>query len=49
MTKPFGFFHLKSIGGQIAALVVASIVALHLIVTVELPDQPAGPRRAAAA
>ncbi|WP_262047075.1 ATP-binding protein [Bradyrhizobium sp. Bra78] len=31
---PFRFFHLKSIGGQIAALVVASIVALHLILTV---------------
>ncbi len=34
MAKLFGFFHLKSIGGQIAALVVASIVALHLILTV---------------
>ena len=31
---PFRFFHLKSISGQIAALVVASIVALHLILTV---------------
>lgn len=31
---PFRFFHLKSIGGQIAALVVASIVALHLILTI---------------
>src|SRR6266702_6132642 len=31
---PFRFFHLKSIGGQIAALVVASLVALHLILTV---------------
>ena len=30
---PFRFFHLKSIGGQIAALVVASIIALHLIIT----------------
>ncbi|MCP3472474.1 ATP-binding protein [Bradyrhizobium sp. CCGUVB1N3] len=29
----FGFFHLRSIGGQIAALVVASIIALHLILT----------------
>ncbi|MBR0825962.1 HAMP domain-containing protein [Bradyrhizobium manausense] len=29
----FGFFHLKGIGGQIAALVVASIIALHLILT----------------
>jgi signal transduction histidine kinase len=31
--KPFGFFHLKGIGGQIAALVLASTVALHLVVT----------------
>jgi signal transduction histidine kinase len=31
---PFRFFHLKSIGGQIAALVVASIVALHVIITI---------------
>lgn len=43
---PFRFFHLKSIGGQIAALVVASIVALHLILTasflISRPDR-AGP------
>lgn len=31
---PFRFFHFKSIGGQIAALVVASIVALHVILTI---------------
>ncbi|RXH32086.1 histidine kinase [Bradyrhizobium nanningense] len=31
--RPFGFFHLKGIGGQIAALVLASTVALHLVVT----------------
>src|SRR6185503_9524501 len=31
--KLFGFFHLKGIGGQIAALVLASTVALHLVVT----------------
>src|SRR3569623_3854642 len=30
---PFHFFHFKSIGCQIAALGVASIVALHLILT----------------
>ncbi len=45
--KPFGFFHLKSIGGQIAALVVASIVALHLILTVSFlisrPDRAERP------
>ncbi|MBR0846171.1 HAMP domain-containing protein [Bradyrhizobium diazoefficiens] len=43
----FGFFHLKSIGGQIAALVVASIVALHLILTVSFlvsrPDRAEPP------
>src|SRR4029078_5731657 len=43
----FGFFHLKSIGGQIAALVVASIVALHLILTVSFlvsrPDRAEAP------
>ena len=33
MMKCFGFFHLKGIGGQIAALVATSIVALHLIIT----------------
>jgi signal transduction histidine kinase len=32
--KLFGFFHLKGIGGQIAALVVASVAALHLIIVV---------------
>lgn len=31
--KPPGFFHLNGIGGQIAALVLASTVALHLVVT----------------
>jgi signal transduction histidine kinase len=45
--KPFGFFHLKSIGGQIAALVVASILALHLILTVSFlvsrPDRAEPP------
>lgn len=44
---PFRFFHLKSIGGQIAALVVASIVALHLILTVSFlisrPDRAEPP------
>jgi signal transduction histidine kinase len=38
-----GFFNLRGIRGQIAALVLASVVALHLIVTVVLlihrPDQ----------
>jgi signal transduction histidine kinase len=41
--RPFGFLNLRGISGQIAALVVASIVALHLIVTVTFlihrPDQ----------
>ncbi len=44
---PFRFFHLKSIGGQIAALVVASIVALHLILTISFlvgrPDRAEPP------
>ncbi|AMA56506.1 ATP-binding protein [Bradyrhizobium sp. CCGE-LA001] len=44
---PFRFFHLKSIGGQIAALVVASIVALHLILTasflISRPDRAEPP------
>ena len=31
--KLLGFLNLKGIGGQIAALVVASIVAIHLIIT----------------
>jgi len=42
--KPFGFFHLKGIGGQIAGLVLASTVALHLVVTaaflISRPDRP---------
>lgn len=42
--RPFGFFHLKGIGGQIAALVLASTVALHLVVTtaflISRPDRP---------
>jgi signal transduction histidine kinase len=41
--RPLGFLNLRGISGQIAALVVASIVALHLIVTVTFlihrPDQ----------
>ena len=41
--KPLGFLNLRGISGQIAALVVASIVALHLIITVTFlihrPDQ----------
>jgi len=48
---PFRFFHLKSIGGQIAALVVASIVALHLILTasflISRPDRAEPPPDAA--
>jgi len=39
-----GFLNLKGIGGQIAALVVASIIALHAIITVSFlinrPDRP---------
>jgi signal transduction histidine kinase len=42
--KFFGFLDLRGISGQIAALVVASIVALHLIITasflIHRPDQP---------
>ncbi|MFB6420571.1 MULTISPECIES: ATP-binding protein [Bradyrhizobium] len=42
--KPFSFLHLKGIGGQIAALVLASTVALHLVVTtaflISRPDRP---------
>ena len=42
--KLFGFLNLRGISGQIAALVVASIVALHLIITasflIHRPDQP---------
>jgi len=45
--KPFGFFHLKGIGGQIAALVLASTVTLHLVVTTAFllsrPDRPDNP------
>jgi signal transduction histidine kinase len=45
--KLFGFFHLKGIGGQIAALVAASIIALHLILTasffVSRPDRAEPP------
>jgi signal transduction histidine kinase len=45
--KPFGFFHFKGIGGQIAALVVASIVTLHLILTasflISRPDRAEPP------
>ena len=45
--KPLGFFHLKGIGGQIAALVLASTVALHLVVTaaflISRPDRPDTP------
>ena len=31
--KPIGFLNLRGIGGQIAALVIVSIVVLHLIIT----------------
>ena len=45
--RPFGFFHLKGIGGQMAALVLASTVALHLVVTtaflISRPDRPDAP------
>jgi len=45
--RPFGFFHLKGIGGQIAALVLASTVTLHLVVTtaflINRPDRPDSP------
>ena len=41
--RPLGFLNLWGISGQIAALVIASIVALHLIITVTFlihrPDQ----------
>jgi signal transduction histidine kinase len=41
--KLFGFLNLKGISGQIAALVVGSIVAIHLIITatflIHRPDQ----------
>jgi hypothetical protein len=39
-----GFLNLKGISGQIAALVVASIIAIHLILTatflIHRPDRP---------
>jgi signal transduction histidine kinase len=42
--KLFGFLNLKGISGQIAALVVTSTIAIHLIITVtfliQRPDQP---------
>jgi signal transduction histidine kinase len=42
--KLSGFLNLKAIGGQIAALVVASIATLHLIITasflINRPDRP---------
>jgi len=42
--KLLDFLHLKNISGQIAALVIASIIAIHLILTaiflVSRPDQP---------
>jgi signal transduction histidine kinase len=41
--KPLGFLNLRGISGQIAALVVASIVAIHVIITIifliHRPDQ----------
>jgi hypothetical protein len=42
--KLLGFLNLKRISGQIAALVVVSIIAMHLILTatffIHRPDQP---------
>lgn len=42
--RRLGFFNLRGIGGQIAALVVVSIVAIHLILAalffIHRPDQP---------
>src|SRR4051812_44300287 len=42
--KLFGFLNLRGISGQIAALVVVSIIALHVIITasfmIHRPDQP---------
>jgi len=42
--KLFGLLNLRGIGGQIAALVIASIAALHLIITasflIHRPDRP---------
>ena len=41
--RPLGFLSLRGISGQIAALVIASIIALHLIITITFllhrPDQ----------
>ena len=41
--KLLGFLNLRGIGGQIAALVVTSIVAIHLIIAatflIHRPDQ----------
>ena len=37
------FLNLRTIGGQITALVIASIIAIHLILAGHLPDQPPGP------
>jgi signal transduction histidine kinase len=46
--KRFGFWNLNGIGGQMAALVVASIVALHVIITasflINRPDRGEPPR-----
>ena len=42
--RPLDFLNLKNISGQIAALVIASIIAIHLILTaiffISRPDQP---------
>jgi signal transduction histidine kinase len=42
--RPLDFLNLKNISGQIAALVIASIIAMHLILTaiffISRPDQP---------
>src|ERR1700738_4427410 len=42
--KLLGFLNLRGISGQIAALVVASIITIHLIITATFyfhrPDQP---------
>ena len=42
--NPLGFLNLRNISGQIAALVIASIIAIHLMLTaiflVNRPDQP---------
>ena len=45
--KLLSFLNLRGIGGQIAALVVVSILTLHLIITMlfllHRPDQPGPP------